>query len=474
MTEFSTMGTQSLRTAMKGQVVEPADPGYDEARAVWNANIDRRPAMIARCADAEDVSAAINYAREHDLEIAVRAGAHSTSGASVVDDGLLIDLSLMREVSVDPVERRAVVAGGALLADMDGATQAHGLATPAGIVGHTGVAGLSLVGGMGWLTRKAGLSLDNLVSAEVVTADGRVRRASATENPDLFWAIRGAGGNFGVVTSFEFRLHEVGPVVQLALLFWGIDQGPEVMRTVREAVSGLPPELNAIFIGLTTPPAPFVPQEHQLKPCYCLAVVGFGSPEVHEAVVQGVRTQAPPLFQMVTPIPYVQLQQMFDEANAWGFHAYDKALYVEDMSDGVIDVVTDQLVQKISPLSALFFYRLDGAYSEVADDATAFGGGRSPRYAVFIIALTDSAETLPAERDWVRRFWDALLPHAMGTGSYLNGEAEFPEDRVRSSYGPEKYARLAQIKAKYDPDNVFRRHANIPPARPPAPATAGA
>jgi FAD/FMN-containing dehydrogenase len=464
MAQVISPDVQALRTAISGQVFMPDDPGYDQARIVWNGAIDRRPAVIVRCANAADVSAAIGFARQHNLEIAVRGGAHSTGGNSVVDDGLQIDLSGMRTVTVDPVARRAFVAGGATLGDLDAAAQAHGLAVPAGIVSHTGVGGLTLGGGMGWLTRKAGLAIDNLVSAEVVTADGRILQASERDNPDLFWGIRGGGGNFGVVTAFEFKLHPVGPIVQFGLFFWSIESTADVLRLAESLFSTLPPDLNIIIAGINAPPAPFVPEQHHFRPGCALLITGFGSPAEHEKVVAQVREQLPPLFDMVTPLPYVQLQKLIDEANAFGVCGYDKALYLEKLSEDVIAVVAEHLSRKTSPLSLVPFYRLDGAYSKVGEDETAFGGGRSPRYVIFIIGLTDSPEKLPAERQWVRSFWDALQPHAMGIGSYVNGEAEYPDDRVLSSYGPAKYDRLARIKAKYDPDNLFHRNANIRPA----------
>ena len=464
MAQVISPDVQALRTAITGQVFIPDDPGYDQARIVWNGAIDRRPAVIVRCANAADVSAAIGFARQHNLEIAVRGGAHSTAGSSVVDDGLQIDLSGMRNVTVDPVARRAHVAGGAMLGDLDAAAQAHGLAVPAGIVSHTGVGGLTLGGGMGWLTRKAGLAIDNLVSAEVVTADGRILQASERDNPDLFWGIRGGGGNFGVVTAFEFKLHPVGPIVQFGLFFWSIESTAEVLRLAESLFSTLPPDLNIIIAGINAPPAPFVPEQHHFRPGCALLITGFGSPEEHEKVVARVREQLPPLFDMVTPLPYVQLQKLIDEANAFGVCAYDKALYLEKLSEDVIAVVAEHLPLKTSPFSLVPFYRLDGAYSKVGEDETAFGGGRSPRYVIFIIGVTDSPEKLPAERQWVRSFWDALQPHAMGIGSYVNGESELADDRILSSYGRAKYDRLAGIKAIYDPDNVFHLNANIRPA----------
>src|SRR5438128_3081695 len=268
MTQTVSSAVDALREAMGGAVLVPGDADYDEARTLWNAAIDRRPAVIARCSNSADVAAAVRFGVENGLEIAVRGGAHGVSGKAVVDDGLMIDLSAMNSVVVDPDARRVRVGGGALLADMLAATQEHGLATPVGLIGHTGVGGLTLGGGMGWLTRKHGLSIDNLVSAEVVTADGQIRRAGQGENADLFWAIRGGGGNFGVVTEFEFALHPVGPIVQVALLFWYLDQGGDVLRLGQQVGGSLPEEINVVIGGLNAPPAPFVPPEHQRKPAY--------------------------------------------------------------------------------------------------------------------------------------------------------------------------------------------------------------
>ncbi|MBV9093181.1 MAG: FAD-dependent oxidoreductase [Streptosporangiaceae bacterium] len=259
MTQTATGRMGDLRAVMEGPVIAPGDPGFDDGRRVWNAGIDRRPSLIARCASPADVSAAMGYAREHGLEVSVRGGAHNPAGTAVCDDGVMIDLSLLDSVVVDPAARRARVGGGALLADLDAATLAHGLAVPAGMVSHTGVGGLTLGGGMGWLTRKFGLSIDNLISAEVVTADGQVLRASADEHPGLFWAIRGGGGNFGVVTSFEFALHELDPMVQFGLFFWGLDQGPQALRLAREITVAMPPDINAVVAAVNAPPAPFVP-----------------------------------------------------------------------------------------------------------------------------------------------------------------------------------------------------------------------
>jgi hypothetical protein len=466
VTQTISAGVADLRNGMDGPVVVPGDQDFDDRRRVWNAEIDRQPSVIARCTTPADVVAAIALARQHGLEVSVRGGAHNSAGTAICDDGMMIDLSLMNSVTVDPQARTALVGGGALLADLDAAAQQHGLAVPAGMISHTGVGGLTLGGGMGWLTRKFGLSIDNLLSAEVVTADGRVLRASATDNPDLFWAIRGGGGNFGVVTQFEFRLHEVDPMVQLGMFFWGIEQGPQVLRLARQIAAGLPPDLNIVIAGLNAPPEPFVPEQYQLAPGYAILLTGFGAQQQHAALAERIREALPPLFDLETPIPYVQLQQLLDKASDWGFHSYEKGAYVEDVSDGVIQAISEHLPRKSSPMSMVLFYRLDGAYARADDDGTAFSGGRSPRFAAFIIGMAPDAGLLAVERGWVRGTWEALRPHAISGGDgYVNGTADYQQDRVTASYGPAKYQRLAAIKAKYDPANVFHLNANIVPAR---------
>jgi FAD/FMN-containing dehydrogenase len=461
MTQTVDGAVEALREAMSGAVFVPGDAEYDDARIVWNAAIDRRPAAVARCSSSADVAAAVRVGVESGLEIAVRGGAHGVSGKAVVDDGLMIDLSGINAVVVDPDGRRVRVGGGTLLADMLAATQEHALATPVGLVGHTGVGGLTLGGGMGWLTRKHGLSIDNLVSAEVVTADGQIRRASEAENSDLFWAIRGGGGNFGVVTEFEFALHPVGPVVQVALLFWELERGGDVLRLARELGASLPDEINVVIAGLNAPPAPFVPPEHQLEPGYGIIVVGFGAPEEHADVVKQIRDGLAPLWDFVTPMPYLELNQMLDEDNRWGQYAYDKGGQIAEISDEVIEAVTRHFPQKQSPGSVVLFYRVDGAYSQVTDEATAFAGDRSPGWYVFNVALCPTADMLDAEREWVRKLHSSLAPH-MVTRTYVNALDEDTSD-VAAAYGTEKYTRLAHIKGVYDPNNAFHRNANIKP-----------
>jgi FAD/FMN-containing dehydrogenase len=452
-----------LRTSLSGTVVTPEDPGYDDARRVWNADIDRRPAALVYCATTEDVARAVSFARDSSLEMSVRSGAHSMSGMCVGDAGIVIDLSRMNDVEVDPAARRATAGGGALLRDLDAVTQIHGLAVPSGEIGHTGIGGIALGGGMGWLTRQHGLTADNLVSATVVLADGRVVRAAPDENPDLLWAIRGGGGNFGIVTEFEFALHEVGPQVELGLLFYGMDQAADALRVAREVIPDLPPEVSFQVIALHAPPEPFVPEEFRFRLGLALAVVGFGGEDSHQGVVDRIRRELPPLFDMVTSMPFTALQQMFDEAYAWGVHAYEKSLYLESFTDEAIEVIVEQVSGMSSPMSVAHFYVLSGAFSTADDTSTAFSGGRSPRLAAFLVGAAPDSDALVVARAWSRGFFDALAPHAMGTGAYVNGMSSDDAHRVPSAYGS-KYARLQRIKAAYDPENVFHRNANILPA----------
>ncbi len=455
----------ALRQALEGTVITPDDPGYDQAREVWNGEFDRRPAVIAYCTSAQDVARAVSFARGASLEISVRSGgAHSIPGMSGGDAGIVIDLGQMNHVEVDPVARRATAGGGALLREVDAATQAHGLAVPLGEVGHTGLGGIATGGGMGWLTRLHGTTSDNVVAAQVVVADGRILRAAPDENPDLFWAIRGGGGNFGVVTSFELALHEVGPQVELGLLFYGMEEAADALRIAREVIPDLPPDMTFQVVALSAPPEPFVPPEHHGRLGFALAVVGFGSEAMHRAVVDRVRGALPtPLFELITPMPYTALQQMFDEAYAWGIRAYEKSLYLESFTDEIIDVVVERVAATASTMSVVHFYVLSGAYSDADDAETAFSGGRSPRLGVFIIGAAPDAEAQKIERAWTRGMFEALAPHASGQGGYVNALGSDDAHRVPASYGA-KFGRLQRIKAVYDPENVFHRNANILPA----------
>lgn len=453
----------NFRKRFGGSVLEQADPGYDAARSIWNGAIDRRPAVIAQCVVPSDVSEALRFAREAGLEVSVRGGGHNFSGAALVDGGLTVDLTRMRGIEVDPTARRARCGGGVIWGEYDAATQAHGLASPGGFITHTGVAGLTLGGGMGWLTRRAGLAADNLTGVELVTAAGEVVRASAEENPDLFWAVRGGGGNFGVVTTFEFALQDVG-LLNLQLYFWGLDDGADVLTAADAFERGLPDDVNLFIGGLNAPPEPFVPEQYQLQPGYAMIVLGTGTPEAHQAALGPVKDMFPqPLFEFATPIPYTALQQMFDASAPWGILGYEKAIHLETMTSAAAEVIAEHLPRKASPLSFMPCFLLGGAYSRVGQDETAFGGSRSTRWVVNIAAVAPTADLLETDTEWVRGMWSELVPHSEGIGSYVNFMTDFEEDRVRASYGAEKYTRLSQIKQQWDPDNVFHLNANIRP-----------
>ena len=469
MNEPASDKTEAFVSQFKGKALRAGDPEYDSSRAIWNGAIDRKPAVIARCADAEHVASAVRFARDRDLEISVRGGGHNYSGTAVGDGGLMVHLGAMNQVSVDPAARRMKCGGGATWGDVDAVTQQHGLATPGGFISHTGVAGLALGGGIGWLTKKAGLSCDNLIAAEVVTADGRIVQASRDANPDLLWALKGGGGNFGIVTSFEFALHPVGPLVQMGLLFAGLENGAAALRHAQEHIDALPGDINGFLaIGLSAPPAPFVPEHHRGKIGHGVIIVGFGSSEEHARAVATLRDAVKPLWELVTPMPYVALQQMFDESAHWGTMAYEKALYIDALSDRALSVIGEHVPKKKSPLSFVPTFRLNGKYLAADESVTAFGGARgSPVCAFNICAHAPPGaprELYEDDRAWVRSFWDAMRPYASGAGSYVNFIADAEEDRVKASYGAEKYARLARIKRGWDPDNVFHRNANIRPA----------
>ncbi|MBV9919705.1 MAG: FAD-binding oxidoreductase [Pseudonocardia sp.] len=458
----TTFDVSVLRAAMTGDVLDAGDPGYDEARDAYNGDVDRRPAVIARCTGPDDIAAALAYARATGLRVAVQGGRHGFWTAG--EGELLIDLSLLNAVTVDPVARRARCGGGAKLAQLDAATQEHGLAVTAGTVSHTGVGGLTLGGGFGWLTSKLGLAIDNLESAEVVLADGRCVRASATEHPDLFWALRGGGGNFGIVTEFEFRLHQVGPIVQFGLLFVEQDRAAHALRTARDELPQLPAGFQAAIVCNNAPPAPFVPESHHFAPGVGVIVVGFGTPEEHAAAIAPLREALSPLFDAAMPLPYVALQQMLDDHMFWGVHNYAKGLYFEDISDAAVEVIAERAGRRATPSSQLLMFRMGGAYAEVGDDDTAWSGRRDVRYAMVVEGLAADAETFAGALKWARDTWDALLPMSEGPGTYVNMLPDADDRTVRASYGETKYARLARIKAEYDPGNVFSLNANIKPA----------
>jgi FAD/FMN-containing dehydrogenase len=446
----------------RGRLISAGHPDYDTARAVWNGAIDRCPFVIARCIGSADVVAAVRFARDHDLEIAIRGGGHNVAGTAVCDGGIVIDLSAMRGVRVDPAERRAWVQGGALWGDVDYETQAHGLATTGGIVSHTGVAGLTLGGGVGWLMRKHGLTVDNLLAADVVTADGKLLRASEHEHPDLFWALRGGGGNFGVVTAFEFRLHALGPTVLSGPIVWDAADAGEVLRFYRDFIRDAPDELGTVVRFGTAPPLPVIPEELHWRPVMMVGTCYAGPIEDGERWLRPLRACRTPLLDLVGPKPYTGFQSALDSTVAHGWNYYWKSTHLPELSDELIDVIAGRAFACASPRSYVAMFHLKGAVSHVAESATAFGN-RQASHAITLDAVWRPGEDF-GERDtaWARGFFAALGRFRQGVYVNFLGGDETP-DRVREAYGDAVYDRLVDVKTTYDPDNVFHYNQNIRP-----------
>jgi FAD/FMN-containing dehydrogenase len=452
---------EELRRPFHGEIVQPQDDGYDLHRRIWNGSIDRYPALMARCADAADVGRAIGFARMSGLPVAVRSGGHSFPGHSLVDDGIVIDLALMKAVQVDPAGRTVRVQAGVRLGELDEATQSLGLAVPAGIVTTTGLAGLTLGGGIGWLMRKYGLTVDQLLSVELVTADGDVVKASETENPDLFWAVRGAGANFGVVTEFEFRLNPLGPEVFAGAIFWPMEESANVLRFYRDWITDVPDELTTIVVHRKAPPLPAIPPELHGRPVVTVVSCYAGPVEDGEHVLAPLRTFGSPLLDLNMRKPFVDHQAMFDPSFPNGWWYYFKSCEIDTLTDAVIDVTAEHAQRLRSPLTAFPIFHLGGAVARVGDDETAFHG-RTSGHIFNINATTSTRDGFDEEREWSRTFWNALQPHHQGV--YVNFLMEEGEQRVREAYGAVKYDRLRALKRHYDPDNVFRLNQNIPPA----------
>ena len=451
---------RDLSSGFGGDLIRPPDAGYDERRRVWNASIDRHPALIARCAGTPDVLAALRFARQTGLPLAVRGGGHSFPGHSSCDGGIVIDMSALTGVTVDPEARTATAQAGALLGQLDQATQAHGLAVPAGIVTHTGLAGLTLGGGIGWLMRKFGLTIDQLLSVEMATAAGDVVRASEDENADLFWGVRGGGGNFGVVTEFEFRLNPLGPVVLAGPIFWPIEDSPEVLRFYRDWIADAPDELMTIVIHRKAPPLDFVPPELHGKLVVAIVACWAGGIEQGEQVMAPLRAFGSPVLDLCAPKPYLEHQAMFDPSFPHGRWYYMRACDVAELTDEVIDITVEHSLRIRSPLTSFPIWQMGGAVGRVADDATAFTS-RGAGHTFNITCSTEGPEGFEEEREWARDFWSALAPHHMGV--YVNFLMEEGQERVREAYGSAKYDRLKDLKRSYDPDNLFRLNQNIPP-----------
>jgi hypothetical protein len=456
-----------LSRSFRGELLLPTTPGYDTARTIWNGAVDRRPAIVARCTGVADVVAAVRSAREHDLEIAIRGGGHNVAGTAVCDDGIVIDLSTMRAVWVDPVGRSAWVQGGALWSDVDHETQAHGLATTGGIVGHTGVAGLTLGGGIGFLMRKHGLAVDNLVEAEVVTAEGSIVRASGDEHPDLFWALRGGGGNFGVVTSFRFALHPVGPSLMAGPVFWAAEDTVELLRFYRDFAADAPDELGSVVRLGTVPPLQVIPEDLHRRPAIAVICCYTGALEDGERAVRPLRRSGRPLVDLLEPSSYAAFQCGFDDTVLHGWHYYWKATNVARLSDAAIDVIADHAYAAGSSRSYAAMFHMGGAVARVPHDATAYAA-RDVAHNIVIDAVwlpAEAEELAAAETAWARRFLEALRPHCSG-GVYVNFlDSDDDASRVREAYGDQIYGRLADVKATYDAANALRHNKNIQPSR---------
>jgi FAD/FMN-containing dehydrogenase len=444
----------------RGRLISAGHADYDTARAVWNGAINRHPRLVARCIGPADVVAAVRFARDHDLEIAIRGGGHNVAGTAVCDDGIVIDLSEMRGVRVDPANRRAWVQGGSLWGDVDHETQAHGLATTGGIVSHTGVAGLTLGGGVGWLMRKHGLTIDNLLAADVVTADGRRLRASEDEHSDLFWALRGGGGNFGVVTAFEFRLHPVGPTVLAGPILWDATDTAEVLRFYSDFIQDAPDELATVVRFGTAPALPDIPERLHWRPVVMVGSCYAGPIEDGDQVLRPLRAFGTPLLDLVGPAPYVAFQSALDSTVVHGWHYYWKSTHLPELSDDLIDVIARHAFSCASPRSYVAMFHLKGAVGRVAEGGTAFGNRQAPH------AITLDAVWRPGEdfgnRDtaWTRTFFAALGPFRKGVYVNFLGADEDP-GRVREAYGDSVYQRLVDVKTAYDPENVFHHNQNI-------------
>jgi FAD/FMN-containing dehydrogenase len=453
--------TSALAGALKGRLITPADDDYDDARSIYNAMHNRFPLLVVQPVDAADVAAAVTYTRDRGLPLSVRGGGHNVAGFGTNDGGMVIDLSTMRSIDVDAGARTVTVGGGATWGEVDQATHQFGLATPSGIISTTGVAGLTLGGGFGYLTRRYGLSCDNLLSAEVVTADGRIVTANDRENQELFWAIRGGGGNFGVVTRFTFQLHPVSTVYG-GPIFFPAEASAQVLAFFRSFIASAPRELSAFFGYHEAPPAPFVPEPlHGHKACV-IVVCYTGPIEQAEAAIQPIRDAAPVALDLCGPIPYPALNSMFDALLPKGLHHYWKADFVQELSDEAIAVHADFGPRVPNFLSLMHLYPLDGAVQDVGSDATAFSY-RDANFVHIIAGIDSNPANMSSHREWVRDYWSALHPHS-ADGAYVNFLMDEGQDRIRATYR-DNYSRLVAAKTEWDPGNLFRMNQNIRPAQ---------
>jgi FAD/FMN-containing dehydrogenase len=454
---------ETIRSQLRGPVFTPEDAGYEEATLIWNGMIDRSPALVVQPTGTADVVAAVNVAREHDLLLSVKGGGHHIAGTALADGGLTVDMSRLRGVLVDPDERTATAQAGCLLGDLDRETQLHGLCTPVGFVSETGLAGLTLGGGFGYLTRRFGWTVDNLLAVEIVTADGRVRRASREEHGDLFWAIRGAGHNLGVVTSFTYRLHEVGPTVYGGLVAWPFERAEAVLDAYRAFTAEAPRELTAFLLLRRAPPAPFVPEAWHGERICAMAVCYSGDLDDTEAALAPIRAIGDPIVDTMQEQPYTRLQSYLDGTQPKGKHYYWKTEFAGELSDGLLSTMRGLAAENPIPGGQLVVAHLGGALNERDDDDGAVGN-RDARYVYGAAGMWDPDDPDGDRyRDWVRDAWEQFRPFSTG-GNYVNFQtADEDDERIRATYGT-NYDRLVEVKTKYDPENLFRVNRNVRPA----------
>lgn len=462
MTVLDIPTTEALAGDFSGELITPDHPSYDDQRRIWNGEIDRRPALLARCEGARDVAAALRWARDHDLPVSVRGGGHGIAGHSLVEDGVVLDLSGMRGAVVDPGARTVSAQGGALNAHVDRESQAFGLAMTSGYISHTGIAGLTLGGGIGHLMRKMGLAIDALRSCQVVTAEGEIVRASETENPDLFWGLRGGGGNFGVVTDFTFELQPLGPTISAGLVAWSADEAPTVLAFLRDFMADAPDEVGLMANLRLAPALPLFPEHLHGKPIIGLVATYAGPVEEGERVLAPVRALGTPVLDTIAAKPYAAHQKFLDPAVPHGRHYYWKSHRLGPLTTEVIDTIGEHLATISSPLSTVPIFSFGGAMSRVPEEATAFPH-RDASHDINIVAswLPEQAGEADRHRAWVRGFFDALAPHSRGV--YVNFTSDDAQTRVQEAYSPQQWDRLRALKTTWDPDNVFRGNANIPP-----------
>ena len=451
----------NFKTRLRGKLFLPGESGYEQARSIWNGMIDRRPRWVARCTGVADVIAAVNFARDNNLLLSVRGGGHNVAGSAVCEGGLMIDLSLMRGIHVDPSKRIARVQPGTNWGDLDRETQLFGLAVPGGIVSATGVAGLTLGGGFGWLSRKYGLTSDSLLSADVVLADGRFLKASSSENPDLFWGICGGGGNFGIVTSFEFQLQPIGPEVIAGFIFYPFEDAQEVLEFFKEFTAHAPDELSTLAVLRIAPPAPFLPKHIHGQPVVVIGVCYAGAIEDGEQIVRPLKEFGSPLVDLVGRKPFVAHQIMLDAASPSGRRYYWKSEYLSELNDDARRILVNYAANLSSSMTAVLIFQLGGAISRVGEYETA-AGNRNAAYVLNIQTAWEDADQTDKHIEWTRTFWQDMQPFSSG-GVYVNFLSEGEGDvRIRAAY-PGSYERLVELKNKYDPTNLFRMNQNIKP-----------